>query len=387
MVYKNLKAGLQDVPTPKPGANDVLIKVGACGVCGSDMHAGAMGSDSYTEYAGHLKLPVILGHELSGEVVETGPNVRTLKAGDIIAVEQMRPCGVCDACKMGHFNSCRNIEEVGLSMAGGFCEYTAVPEIYGCKINNIAEFLGDKTAAFEAGAISEPTGVAYNGIFVRGRGITPGSHVAVFGSGPIGLSAIALARQAGAAHVIAIDIMEERLKLANLCGADIVLNSMNLGEKSGGVAVAVLDITGGIGCKTVVEAAGAPEATYPEIVKLMSINANVVAIGRNPKLAPVDVEQFIVKSCSLSGSIGTSGSDIIPCVLRMMANGLDMRKIITGRFNLSDTQKGIDDAKQGHHGKVMISQFYGGQAPIRNLNSDHFETFRRDIETARASVD
>ncbi|MDR1482755.1 MAG: alcohol dehydrogenase catalytic domain-containing protein [Synergistaceae bacterium] len=360
MVYRDLRAGLKDVPDPAPGPGDVLIRVGACGVCGSDMHAGSAADDGYTNYAGHLKLPVIMGHELSGEVIEAGVNVRKFKPGDLIAVEQMRPCGLCDACKTGFFNSCRNIEEVGLSIDGGFCEYAVVPETYCIDINDIVERLGDKIAAFEAGALAEPTGVAYNGLFVRGKGITPGSNVSVFGAGPIGLASISLARVAGAAKIFAIDVNEERLKLAKLCGADYSVNPAALDGKNDTVSSIVLDQTGGVGCKTVVEAAGAPDSTYPEIVKLMSINANVSAIGRSPRLAPIDLERFIVKGCSLSGSIGTAGNDIIPSVLKLMGSGkLDMRGIITGRYDLSRVQEGIGDAKRGNHGKVMISQFYG----------------------------
>ena len=353
MVYKNLRAGLVDVPDPAPGAGDVLIKVGACGVCGSDMHAGNAADDGYTKYAGHLKLPVIMGHELSGEIVEAGEDVRKFKAGDVIAVEQMRPCGLCDACKTGYFNSCRNIEEVGLSIDGGFCEYAVVPEAYCLCINDIVELLGDKVSAFEAGALAEPTGVAYNGLFVRGRGVAPGSNVCVFGAGPVGLAAISLARAAGAAKIFAVDINEERLKLAKLCGADYLINPSALSGEDVTVAGVILDQTGGVGCKTVVEAAGAPDSTYPEIVKLMSINANVSAVGRSPRLAPIDMEQFIVKGCSLSASIGTAGSEIIPSVLKLMGSGkLDMRDIITGRYSLSRVQDGIDDAKRGNHGKV-----------------------------------
>ena len=355
MVYRNMKAGLKDTADPRPGPRDVLFKVGACGICGSDMHAGAMGPDFYTKYAGHLKLPVITGHEISGEVVEIGKEVTGFRPGDIVTVEQIRPCGICDACKTGYFNSCRNIEEVGLSVDGGFSEYILVPEHYCYCINDIAEALGNRAAAFEAGALAEPIGVAYNGIFVRGRGITPGAHVAVFGVGPIGLSAVALARRSGAAKVIAIDVNEDRLQLAKLVGADLTVNPSLLG---GSVSEAVIEMTSGLGCKVVVEAAGAPEATYPEIVKLMSIGANVVAIGRSPKLAPMDIERFISKNCSLSGSMGTSGSDIIPSVLRMMASGLDMRKIITGRFSLYDIPEVIEEVKGGSHGKVLISQFY-----------------------------
>jgi hypothetical protein len=196
-------------------------------------------------------------------------------------------------------------------------------------------------------------------MMVKGNGIVPGTHVAVFGAGPVGLAAISLARAAGAACVFAVDIREERLTLAKACGADYLLNPIVLEKEGASLSEIILDYTKQIGCRTVVEAAGSPVKTYPEIVKLMSIGANVVQIGRSPKLALVDLEQFIVKECSISGSIGTAGDDIIPSVLRMMATGrLDMRKIITGRFNLSDTQDGIDAAKQGIHGKVMISQFY-----------------------------
>lgn len=359
MVYRSLKAGITDVPMPKAGDSDIVIKVGACGICGSDIHAGNMAEDGYTKYAGHLKLPVIMGHEFSGEIVEIGKNVSGFKIGDLIAPEQMCPCGSCDACKTGYFNSCRNIEEVGLSMDGAFAEYALVPGNCCYNINDIAELLGDKVAAFEAAALAEPTGVAYNGIVVRGRGVTPGTHVAVFGAGPIGLAAISIARAAGAAQIFAADISDGRLKLAKLCGADHTVNPLSLKQQNTTVADYIMEATHGIGCKTVIEAAGAPESTYPEIVRLMSINANVVALGRSPKLAPIDLEQFIVKGCSLSGSIGTSGNAIIPSVLRMMGSGsLDMRKIITGRYPLHKTPEGIQDAKGGHHGKVMISQYY-----------------------------
>jgi threonine dehydrogenase-like Zn-dependent dehydrogenase len=359
MVYRDIKAGIKDAPVPEVGDNDILIKVGACGICGSDMHAGNMADDGYTKYAGQLRLPVIFGHEFSGEIVEIGKNVTGFMVGDLIAPEQIRPCGTCDACRTGYFNSCRNIEEVGLTMDGAFCEYTLVPANCCYNINNIADLLGDKVAAFEAAALAEPTGVAYNGIVVNGNGVTPGTHVAIFGTGPIGLAAVAIARASGAADIFAIDISDERLELAKACGASYTINSATLGKQNISVADVVLEQTKGLGCKMVVEAAGAPQVTYPEIVKLMSIDANVVALGRSPKFAPIDLEQFIVKGCRLSGSLGTSGNGIIPSVLKMIAsNRIDMRKIITGRYPLIKTPEAILDARGGHHGKVMISQFY-----------------------------
>ena len=152
---------------------------------------------------------------------------------------------------------------------------------------------------------------------------------------------------------------EERARLAKACGADYVLNPLEMKAQGIPVFSVVLEKTHGIGCRTVVEAAGAPESTFPEIVRLMSINARIVTLGRSSRLAPVDLEQFLLKGCTLSGSIGTAGSDIIPSVVRMMATGsLDLRNIITGRFHLASIEEGIRSAKTGRHGKVMISQHY-----------------------------
>ncbi|MGI6152866.1 MAG: scyllo-inosose 3-dehydrogenase [Christensenellaceae bacterium] len=359
MVFNNLRAGLSECEKPKPGPKDVLIKVGACGVCGTDMHAGFAGEDGYTEYTGHLRLPVIMGHEFSGEIVEVGSEVTEYKVGDLIAVEQIRWCGECFACRKNKFNSCINIEEVGLSMNGGFAEYAVVPQKYCVSLNEVAERLGDKMAALEAGALAEPTCVSYAGMMINGGGVQPGAHVAVFGSGPIGLAAVALARAAGAAKIFVFDTVDEKLELAKKVGADYVFNSITLAKEGSSPAERVLDITKGIGCGMVVECAGVPSKTYPDIVQLMSIGATVVQLGMGGALATIDLTPFQIKGCRIVGSLGHAGSDIYPSVIRMMAQGsIDMRKIVTGRFNLSDVEEGIEAAKSGKHGKVLISQHY-----------------------------
>ena len=180
LVYKNVTTGLKSVPIPEISDDDVLIKVGACGVCGSDLHAIGRDAEGYSTFASHVKLPVILGHEFSGEVVEVGKNVTNTKVGDIISVEQIRWCGTCRVCRTGMFNQCENLEETGLSCDGAFAEYALVPQKYVCVINDIAERLGDKQAAFEAGALAEPTCVAYSGIQINSGGIKPGSNVAIY---------------------------------------------------------------------------------------------------------------------------------------------------------------------------------------------------------------
>ncbi|MGI6152868.1 MAG: scyllo-inosose 3-dehydrogenase [Christensenellaceae bacterium] len=359
MVWKDVTASIKEWPTPEIGPTDVLIKVGACGVCGSDMSAAKMDDEGYSHFSGHLRLPVILGHEFSGEIVEVGKEVTKVKVGDLIAVEQIRWCGECSACRKGKFNSCENLEEIGLSDHGAFCEYAKVPEKYCCNINEIADLLGDKLAALEAGALSEPTGVSYNGIMINGGGVQPGANVTVFGTGPIGLAAIALCRAAGAAKIFAFDTVTEKLELAKKVGADFVYNSIDVAKQGSSPTEIVMEKTHGLGCSKVVEAAGAFNKTYPDIVNIMSIGANVVQLGMSPGLATIDLTPFQIKGCSLSGSLGTAGSDIIPSVLRMMAQGsIDMRKIITGRYSLDDTAQAIKDASAGGHGKVLVSQHY-----------------------------
>ena len=220
-IWKNIHGSVTDRPVPECGDDQVLIKVGAAGICGTDQHLMRTDDEGYTMYSGHSKFPIITGHEFAGEIVEVGKNVKKLKVGDLVSVESMHWCGECDACRRGMFNQCKELEEPGLTYDGGFAEYAAVHAKYCYPVNDIAEQLGDKQAAMELGAMVEPTGVAYNGLFVRGGGIRPGGHVAVFGAGPIGLAAISLMKTAGAAKLICFESVPERVELAKKCGADI----------------------------------------------------------------------------------------------------------------------------------------------------------------------
>ena len=224
MVYKNVHAELKETEIPQVKDDEVLIRVGACGVCGSDLSVMKSNADGYSAFASHMKLPVILGHEFSGEVIETGRNVSSVKRGDLVSAEQIRWCGTCRACRSGMFNQCLNLEEAGLSCDGAFAEYAVLPEKYCCVINDIAEKLGNKMAALEAGALAEPTCVAYAGMQINAGGIKPGANFAVFGVGPIGLASIELARAFGAAKIFAFNTNPARDSLAKKMGADYVLN-------------------------------------------------------------------------------------------------------------------------------------------------------------------
>ena len=219
-IWRNLHGSVTDRPTPSIKPDEVLIKVGAAGICGTDAHLMNLDDSGYTKYDGHSKYPIITGHEFAGEVVECGSGVRTLKAGDLVSVESMHWCGECDACRTGMFNQCQNLEEPGLTFDGGFAEYVAIRAKYCYLLNDILALQGDKAGALELGAMIEPTGVAYNGLFVRGGGVRPGGHVVVFGAGPVGLAAVALMRTSGAAKLYCFEMTEERRQLALTMGAD-----------------------------------------------------------------------------------------------------------------------------------------------------------------------
>lgn len=351
-IWKNIRGSVTDRPEPVCGDDQVKIKVGAAGICGTDAHLLRKDDMGYSMYDGHSKYPIITGHEFAGEIVEVGKNVKKLKVGDLVSVESMHWCGECDACRRGMFNQCKELEEPGLTYDGGFAEYATIHHKYCYKLNDIMNFYGgDKMTAFELGAMIEPTGVAYNGLFVRGGGIRPGGHVVVFGAGPIGLAAISLMKTAGAAKLIAFEGIPERVELAKACGADYVFDPASF-KSPEDQAEMLMDLTNGAGISLFAECAGATKFTYPVMAKSLAIGGKTVQIGHTVGLTPVDIYGWQWNAATISGSNGQSGQGIYPDVIALMASGrIDMRKMVTGRFNLEDIEEGMKITA----GKVLVS--------------------------------
>lgn len=354
-IWKNIRGSVVDRPMPVCGDDQVLLKVGAAGICGTDQHLLRKDADGYTMYDGHSKYPIITGHEFSGEIVEVGKNVKKLAVGDLVSVESMHWCGQCDACRRGMFNQCKDLEEPGLTYDGGFAEYATVNAKYCYKLNDIMNFYGgDKMTAFELGAMVEPTGVAYNGLFVRAGGLRPGGHAAVFGCGPIGLAAIQLLKTSGAAKLIAFESVPERMELAKKCGADAVYDPTSF-KDADEQAELLMDLTNGAGISLFAECAGATKFTYPVMAKSLAIGGKTAQIGHTVGLTPVDVFGWQWNAAIIAGSNGQSGQGIYPDVIALMASGrIDMRKMCTGRYNLED----IDEGMKIMAGKVLISTEY-----------------------------
>ena len=229
------------------------------------------------------------------------------------------------------FNQCKDLEEPGLTYDGGFAEYAAIKAKYCYPLNDIMNYYGgDKMTAFELGAMIEPTGVAYNGLFVRGGGIRPGGHVAVFGCVP------------------------ERVELAKKCGADYVYDPTSFSSPDE-QAELLMDLTNGAGISLFAECAGATKFTYPVMGKALAIGGKTVQIGHTVGITPVDIFNWQWNAATISGSNGQSGQGIYPDVIALMASGrIDMRKMVTGRFNLEDIQEGMKITA----GKVLVSTNY-----------------------------
>ncbi|MBC7259005.1 MAG: alcohol dehydrogenase catalytic domain-containing protein [Chloroflexi bacterium] len=348
-VWRNPKLAVKEVPKPEIAPDQVLIRVRACGVCGSDMHFYETDADNYILYPGLTKFPSILGHEFSGEIVEVGSAVKDLVKGDFVTAEEMIWCGHCRPCRDGYPNQCKNLEEIGFTIDGAFAEYIAVGAKYCWKLNALRERYDDDKI-FEAGALVEPTSVAYNGIFARAGGFKPGAYVAVYGAGPIGLASIALCKAAGAAKVIAFEVSEARRELAKKVGADYVYDPRAVKPSE-----VVMELTGGEGADMHVEAAGAPSKTVPEMEASMAVNARIVQIGRAAERVPMYLEHFQTHHAQVFGAQGHSGNGTFPNVIRLMASGLiDMTQIITARYDLANVVDAIRQSTSRQDGKVMV---------------------------------
>lgn len=351
-VWRNTRFEIRDVPTPNPHDDEVLIRVKSCGICGSDTHLYETDGEGYIIFSGLTKLPCILGHEFSGIVEEVGSRVVEFKVGDKVAVESIMWCGICQPCRSGAPNQCRNIELMGLSCDGAFAQYVAVNERYCWKINDLENIYSDDEV-FDISALIEPVGCAYNGIFIAGGGFNPGATVVVYGTGPIGLGAIALSRIAGASKIIAFDIIDERVMIAKDTGADYAFNINKMNSCS--PSDKVMELTKGWGVDIQVEAAGAAPVTIPEMEKSMSVNGKIIYLGRAATKTPMYLDVLVSGANKIVGSRGHAGYGIFPYIIKLIASGrLKLEKIITARYPFQKVLDAIKASTKRRDGKILV---------------------------------
>ncbi|OQY22831.1 MAG: alcohol dehydrogenase [Anaerolineaceae bacterium 4572_32.1] len=344
-VYRNPRLEIREYDIPTPGPNEVLLQVKACGICGSDVHMAQAGDDGYIYYPGLTGFPCILGHELSGVVVEAGKDARDkrtnkpFKGGERVTTEEMLWCGHCKPCADGYPNHCENLDEIGFNVNGAFAQYIALPAKTLWSLEPLADvYEGDDI--FLAGSLTEPTSVAYNAVIERGGGIRPGDRVVILGGGPIGVAACAILKQAGASKVIISEPQPERAALALAMGADYAINPLeeNFADR-------VLELTDGMGADLFMEATGLPEIVYPDIERVIwegrTLNSTIVVTARAEAKMPVTGEVLQVRRASIVGSQGHSGHGTFPRVIDCMASGMDMTKMSTKKITLEEVPENI----------------------------------------------
>jgi threonine dehydrogenase-like Zn-dependent dehydrogenase len=327
-----------DKKRPTIKSNEVLIKVKRCGICGSDVHMNQSYDDGYIYYPGLTAFPVTIGHEFSGEIVESGANAfnkrtgKPYEEGEPVTVEEMVWCGQCKPCCDGYPNHCERLQEIGFSIDGAFAEYIAVPSKLCWSLKKLEKRYDD---VYKIGSLVEPTSVAYNAVIERGGGIRPGENGVILGAGPIGLAAVKILKTAGAGLVIVSEPEDQRARLAKKMGADYVFNPLkeNFTEQ-------VQEFTDNEGAAIYLEATGLPDVVTPDIQNTIwdckAVNSTVVIVARAEQNMPVCGEYFQVRRARIVGAQGHSGHGTFPNVISSMAAGMDMTPMITKEISLEE---------------------------------------------------
>lgn len=348
-VWRHPRATFADRPTPDPGPADVIIKLRRVGFCGSDLHFFETDADGYISYPGLARFPVVLGHELSGDIVAAGSRAAGVEVGEPVTIEDMVRCGACYACRTDQPNHCENLDEIGFSLDGGFAEYVRVPARNCWSLASLRS-LGADGAVYDCGAMVEPYTVVYNAIVHAAGGIQPGAFTVVHGAGPIGLASVALLRAAGAARVIAFEVSERRRQLALTMGADAVHD-----PRSAPADEIVLHETHGLGADLQIEAAGAFRQTLPLMERAAAVRGTVLVIGRDAAHVSMFPEPLQVKRAGIVFAKGNAGHGTYPNVLRLMASGrLDPRPMITAKYPFADIATALDASRERGHGKILL---------------------------------
>jgi threonine 3-dehydrogenase len=324
------------VPVPVPGPEEVLVRVTASAVCGTDLHIAQW--NAWARNAG-IRLPLVMGHEFCGEVVGTGSRVRALKPGAYVAGETHLPCGTCYQCRNGLQHICGNLKLFGIHRDGCFAEYATIPELCAYPV--------PATIPPRIAAMLEPLGTSLRAVLEMD---VSGGSVVVIGCGPIGLFAIASARALGASRIIGLDVREERLGLARKVGCGLMLDPLHTD-----VTARVLEATDGVGADAIIEASG-NAAALESAFRFLRKGGRCALIGL-PSV-PVRLNlgpDVIFKEATI---VGIHGREMFRTWTRMqelLSSGLlNVDPVATHEMPLSDAAEGLALLERGDGGKVIL---------------------------------
>lgn len=336
VLYKVNDLRLENRPIPEPEHDEVLLKMGCVGICGSDVHYLKHGRIS--DFI--VKQPMIMGHEASGTVVKVGSKVKNLNIGDRVAIEPGVSCRKCNFCKEGKYNLCPDMV---------FC---ATPPVHGNLsqyYTHAADFcfkLPDNVS-LEEGALLEPLSVGVHAC--RKAGVSLGSKVLVLGAGPIGLVTILVAKAMGASKIVATDILDYRLQIALKCGADHVLNVNK--ENVEALSKKIIEIIGEAPEKTI-DCSGF-EATARLGIEVTKPGGTYVLVGLGSDEVNIPLAKVSIKEIDLRGLFRYCND--YPLALAMVAKGnVDVKQLITHSFKLEETLQAFETASTGSGNPIKI---------------------------------
>jgi len=328
-------AQLESVAVPAIGPNDVLVRVRAASICGTDVHI--YGWDKWSQ--GRIKPPLTFGHEFCGYVEKTGETVMAVKAGDFVSAEMHVACGQCYQCRVGQLHICQNVKVLGIDADGCFAEFVKIPATNIWKI--------DAAIPEHYAAIMDPLGNAVHTVLA---GAIAGRTVAVIGCGPIGLMAIAVAKACGASTIFATEVNPHRLGMAKKMGADEALNPAEMD-----VVQRVKDATRGTGVDVMLEMSGNPKGIH-EGFQMLRAGGRASLLGVPSQPVTFDlVADIIFKGATVQGIYGRKMFGTWEQMTSLLKAGrLNLEPLFKERMPLDDFQSAFEMLEGGQASKVLF---------------------------------
>lgn len=325
---------LQDVPEPSIGINDVLIRVLRTGICGTDVHI-----HDWNEWAQKtIPVPMTIGHEFVGKIVEVGSNVNDFRAGDLVSGEGHVVCGRCRNCMAGRRHLCANTSGVGVNRPGCFAELIALP------MSNV--WRHDPRVDRDAAAIFDPFG---NAVHTALTFDVVGEDVLITGAGPIGIMAAAVARHAGARFIVITDVNEYRLDLARKMKVDLALNVTQTS-----IAEAQKRLGMSEGFDVALEMSGNP-AAFRDLVHNMAHGGRIAVLGIPSESFAIDWRDVIFNMLTIQGIYGRRMYESWYKMTVLLQSGLDLQPVITHRFSYREFEEAFHVMRSGNSGKVILN--------------------------------
>ncbi len=330
---------LEDLPVPTIGINDVLIQILRTGICGTDVHIYQW--DAWAQKT--IPVPMVVGHEFVGRIVDVGGNVHDFRPGDIVSGEGHVVCGRCRNCLAGRRHLCKDTQGVGVNRPGAFAEYLALP-MTNVWVHDTHAF-ANPSLARDIQAIFDPFG---NAVHTALSFDLLGEDLLITGAGPIGIMAVAIAKHAGARFVVVTDVNPYRLELAKQLGATLAVD-----VRTQSIADAQKQLGMKEGFDVGLEMSGNPTA-FRDMLANMAHGGKIAMLGIPEREMAVDWHLVVFNMLTIKGIYGREMYETWYKMTVMLQSGLNIAPVITHRFHYTDFQRGFDAMLSGESGKVIL---------------------------------